>query len=95
MLDEGRNGPEPTVERDGAGNVVKVTLDADVSVFDSGESLEQQAVILFGEEKHGLPINLAETLEEFFDSYRGPAGPNYGRLKITIEKGAEEGPEGP
>lgn len=86
MLDEGRNGPEPTVERDGAGRASRVTLEGDVTVFASGESLEEQAVILFGDEEHGLPVNLADTLEEFFDSSRGPAGPVYGRLRITVER---------
>lgn len=89
MLDEGRNGPEPVVERDEAGHATKVTLDGEVVVFKEGESLEQQAVILFGDDEHGLPINFADILEEFFDSYQGQAGPVYGRLKIMIEREQE------
>ena len=88
MLDEGRNGPELVVELDESGRTAKVTLEGAVFVFSEGESLEQKAVILLGDKEDSLPINLAETLEEFFDSRRGNAGPVYGRLRITIERAA-------
>lgn len=86
MLDEGRNGPEPVVKLDESGRTEKVSLEGDVAVFSEGDSLEQRAIILFGDEEHGLPINLAETLEEFFESRQGNAGPLYGRLRVTIER---------
>jgi hypothetical protein len=86
MLDEGRNGPEPVVKLDESGRTAKVSLEGDVFVFSEGESLEQKAVILLGDKEDSLPVNLAETLEEFFDSRQGNAGPVYGRLRITIER---------
>ncbi len=87
MLDEGRNGPEPMVELDESGRTAKVTLEGEVAVISEGESLEQQASILIRDEEDSLPVNLAATLKEFFDSRPGAAGPLYGRLRITIEKG--------
>ena len=86
MLDEGRNGPEPVVKLDESGRTAKVSLEGDVFVFSEGESLEQKAVILLGDKEHSLPVNLADTLEEFFESRQGNAGPVYGRLRITIER---------
>lgn len=86
MLDEGRNGPEPVVKLDESGRTAKVSLESAVFVFSEGESLEQKAVILLGDEEHRLPVNLADTLEEFFEPRQGNAGPSYGRLRITIER---------
>ena len=86
MVDGGRNGPEPAVELDESERTAKVSLEGDVFVFGEGEELGQKAVVLLGDEEHGLPVNLADTLEEFFDARRGNAGPSYGRLRITIER---------
>jgi hypothetical protein len=86
MLDEGRNGPEPLVKLDESGRIAKVSLEGDVFVFGEGEELGQKAVILLGDEEHSFPVNLADTLEEFFESRQGNAGPVYGRLRITIER---------
>ncbi|MDP8973561.1 MAG: hypothetical protein M3N45_10430 [Actinomycetota bacterium] len=86
MLEEGRNGPEPVVKLDESGRTAKVSLEGDVFVFSEGKSLEQKAVSLLGDKEHSFPVNLADTLEEFFESRRGNAGPVYGRLRITIER---------
>jgi hypothetical protein len=86
MLKEGRNGPEPVVKLDKSGRPAKVSLEGAVFVFSAGKSLEQKAVILLGDKEHSFPVNLADTLEEFFESRQGNAGPVYGRLRITIER---------
>lgn len=80
------NEPEPTVEHGADGKATKLTVEADVVVMTSGESLEEQAIILLSGQEHGLPINLADLLEEHFESYQGQAGPVYGPLRITIER---------
>lgn len=79
------NGPKPVVERDVEGKTTKLTVDARVVVMTSGESLEEQAIILLSGERHGMPVNLAGVLEHF-DSYQGQAGPVYGPLRIIIER---------
>ncbi len=83
------NGPKRAIEKDVDGKTTKLAVDADVFVMTSGESLEEQAIVLLGAETHDLPVNLAEMLAEHFDSYQGQAGPVYGRLRITIERGEE------
>ena len=86
MLDEGRDGPEPAVELDESGRAAKMMLEGDVVVISEGEGLEQQIIVLSGDDEHSFPINLAHALAEFFDSRQGPGGPVYGRLRITIER---------
>lgn len=80
------NGPEPVVERDAEGRTTKMVLDAEVAVLSDGESIEQQAVLLFDAEERGLPVNLAEILEEHFGSGRESERRSYGRLRISIER---------
>jgi hypothetical protein len=74
------------VKLDESGRTEKVSLEGDVFVFGEGEELGQKAVILAGDEEYNFPVNLADTLEEFFESRQGNAGPVYGRLRITIER---------
>ncbi len=78
------SGLEPKIQQGAGGDTQKLTVDAEVVVFSSGEGIEQQAVLLLADEE--LPINLADLLENHFGRGQTSEQRQYGPLRITIER---------